>query len=192
MRHFFFIKGVEAVNDSKTALIIIDMINDFQFNHGNMLAKQAKVIAANIRELKQFLMSKGVPIIYVNDHYQLWKADLQKIISHCTNEKSSPILQCIQPQENDYFLIKPKHSIFYGTALNMLLAELNVETLILCGVAGNICVLFSANDAYMREYRLIVPSDCIASNVIEDNEFALKMMRNVLKADTSPYKEYMK
>ncbi|WP_110114894.1 isochorismatase family cysteine hydrolase [Bacillus sp. CGMCC 1.16541] len=180
------------MNDSKTALIIIDMINDFQFNHGNMLAKQAKVIAANIRELKQFLMSKGVPIIYVNDHYQLWKADLQKIISHCTNEKSSPILQCIQPQENDYFLIKPKHSIFYGTALNMLLAELNVETLILCGVAGNICVLFSANDAYMREYRLIVPSDCIASNVIEDNEFALKMMRNVLKADTSPYKEYMK
>ncbi|MBM7705093.1 isochorismatase family cysteine hydrolase [Metabacillus iocasae] len=180
------------MNNTKTALIIIDMINDFQFNHGNMLAEQAQVVAANILKLKQFLTTKGVPTIYVNDHYRLWKADLDKIISYCTNETSRSILEQIQPTEKDYFLIKPKHSIFYGTALNMLLAELEIETLILCGIAGNICVLFSANDAYMREYNLIIPSDCIASNVAEDNEFALKMMRNVLKANTLPHKEYMK
>ena len=70
--------------------------------------------------------------------------------------------------------------------LNTLLHQLKVDTLILTGIAGNICVLFTANDAYMREYKLLVPEDCIASNNDHDNQYALTMMENVLKAGYKP------
>ncbi|MCY7801764.1 cysteine hydrolase family protein, partial [Bacillus haynesii] len=90
---------------------------------------------------------------------------------------------------SDYFLIKPKHSAFYGTALETLLHELHVDHLIITGVAGNICVLFTANDAYMREYDITIPRDCIASNNEKDNEYALTMMENVLFANITTAKE---
>lgn len=92
----------------------------------------------------------------------------------------------LQPMEDDYFLIKPKHSAFYGTALNTLLHHLSVKNLIITGIAGNICVLFTANDAYMREFNLMVPGDAIASVSEEDNLYALTMMKNVLKAKIDP------
>ncbi len=93
------------------------------------------------------------------------------------------------PDEDDYFVLKPKHSAFYGTTLDSLLEFLEVETVILTGIAGNICVLFSANDAYMRELRLFVPSDCCVSNTKKDNEYALSQMQRVLKAETTPSTE---
>ena len=173
-------------------LIIIDIINDFQFQHGEALSKQTTNIVQNIYQFKRYMYQHNHPVIYVNDHYQLWQANLEKILKKCTNPLSQPILSLLRPADEDYFLIKPKHSIFYGTALNMLLDELQVDTLILTGIAGNICVLFSANDAYMREYNLIIPSDCIASNVKEDNDFALKMMKNVLQANTAEHTDYLK
>ncbi|AKO90703.1 cysteine hydrolase family protein [Priestia filamentosa] len=166
------------------ALIIIDMINDFQFELGQELAQQAQTIVPYITMLKEICYKKEIPVIYINDHYNLWQANLDVILKNCHNKRSSQILQKIKPKEDDFFLIKPKHSIFYGTALNVLLEELSVESLILTGIAGNICVLFSANDAYMRKYPLFIPSDCIASNVEEDNIFALRMMKNVLGAST--------
>ncbi|MDF9758589.1 nicotinamidase-related amidase [Peribacillus simplex] len=112
----------------------------------------------------------------------IWQADFDKIIDTCKNEKNGPLIETIKPQQDEFFLIKPKHSAFYGTALNTLLKRLKVETLIITGIAGNICVLFTANDAYMREYQLWIPEDCIASASKEDNHYALKMMNHVLKA----------
>lgn len=170
---------------SRTALIIIDMINNFKFKHGPELAGQTKKIAHNISYLKKEAMNTGIPIIYVNDHYNLWKSDIDKLINHCNNKLSKEIIDLVYPKENDFFLIKPKHSCFYETSLHTLLEQKGIKTLILTGIAGNICVLFTANDAYMREYNLIVPSDCIASNDEQDNQYALTMMRNVLNANTS-------
>ncbi|WP_191559265.1 isochorismatase family cysteine hydrolase [Metabacillus idriensis] len=167
------------------ALLIIDMINNFKFKHGEVLAEQANQVSEQILELKKKMQQKNYPIIYINDHYKLWQADFQKISEKCTNDLSRPIIEKLYPDETDFFLIKPMHSAFYGTALNMLLDNLYIKHLILKGIAGNICVLFSANDAFMRGYKLSVPSDCIASNDKEDNEYALRMMENVLKADTS-------
>jgi nicotinamidase-related amidase len=170
----------------KTALLIIDMINDFNFTEGQTLAVKTKRILAPILKLKSDFYKKELPVIYINDHYNLWQADFEKIIDYCSNEKSSEIINKISPKKNhDYFLIKPKHSAFYGTALHTLLQQLKVESLVLTGIAGNICVLFTANDAYMREYDLIVPEDCVASNSDEDNEYALTMMKNVLRAETN-------
>jgi len=168
------------------ALVIIDMINDFQFEYGPVLAKKAKTIAKNISILKDRVRQQGLPIIYVNDYYQLHQTDIKTVVNYCHNTLSDPIIKMLYPEKDDYFLFKPKHSAFYGTAFDILLRQLNVNTLILTGIAGNICVLFTANDAYMREYKLIVPTDCIASNNDHDNEYAIKMMKNVLQAKT-PY-----
>lgn len=170
----------------RPALIIIDMINNFDFEHGNILANKAKQITQPIYQLKKQFQLQRQPVIYVNDHYNLWQADFDKLISYCLNEKSKPIIEMLTPDENDYFLIKPKHSAFYGTALNTLLHQLKVNTLYLTGIAGNICVLFTANDAYMREYHLVIPENCIASNADTDNANALLMMKKVLKAEINP------
>ncbi|MBM4765441.1 isochorismatase family protein [Bacillus sp. B15-48] len=166
------------------------MINDFQFNHGEILSEKTIKLTKPILSLKQFFYKNGDPIIYINDHYNLWRADLDKIIAYCLNRKSENIIRQMLPHENDYFLIKPKHSAFYGTALNTLLRQLNVDSLVLTGIAGNICVLFTANDAYMREYSLYVPVDCTASNSDEDNQYALTMMEKVLKANIQPSYEF--
>lgn len=170
----------------KTAILFIDLINDFEFQHGPSLLKECYTMLPNILRLKAYANKHNLPIIYINDHYKLWQADLNRIINQCTTDQNKAFLEQIAPTESDYFLIKPKHSAFHQTALQALLVELNVNHLIISGVAGNICVLFTANDAYMREYTLHVPSDCIASNDVEDNIYALKMMKNVLKADISP------
>lgn len=171
-----------VMQQPKQALLIIDMINDFNFNHGPILAEQTETISHNILSLKNKMKENNCPIIYVNDHYNLWQANFEKIAQKCSNPLSEKIIHRLFPNDDDYFLIKPKHSAFYGTALNTLLYGLNVKELVITGVAGNICVLFTANDAYMREYDITIPADCIASNSKKDNEFALSMMENTLKA----------
>ncbi len=168
----------------KSALLIIDMINDFNFTHGNLLLTHANPIIEPILHLKGSMKEQGLPIIYINDHYNLWQADFGKIIDTCKNEKNETLIEKIKPTENDYFLIKPKYSAFYGTALHTLLQQLKVNKLVITGIAGNICVLFTANDAYMREYQLWIPENTIASAAIEDNKYALSMMNHVLKANT--------
>ncbi|WP_078378419.1 isochorismatase family cysteine hydrolase [Sutcliffiella halmapala] len=174
-----------------TALLIIDIINDFQFKHGETLAQKTAIISSNILKWKKYMQSKNLPIIYVNDHYKLWQADYNKIIEKCNNPLSEKIIRELRPEMDDYFLIKPKHSAFFGTALHTLLSQLEVKNLVLTGIAGNICVLFTANDAYMRELQLIIPRDAIASTDEEDNEYAITMMQNVLKASIVTTDEYL-
>ncbi|UII55980.1 cysteine hydrolase [Cytobacillus spongiae] len=170
----------------KPALLIIDLINPFDFSHGKQLASKADSMIQTINGLRLKFYLRDWPVIFINDHYNLWQYDLTKLISYCQNDISHPILNQITPNDQDYFLIKPKHSAFFDTALDTLLRTLQVNTLYLAGVAGNICVLFTANDAYMREYNLYVPSNCIASVSDQDNEYALKMMNQVLKANIEP------
>ncbi|HZG73206.1 MAG TPA: isochorismatase family cysteine hydrolase [Chondromyces sp.] len=176
----------------RKALLIIDVINSFQFDQGKILAEKTKEICPQILKMKEFCKENDFPIIYINDHYYLWKADIDKIINHCMNDISAPIIQQLKPKEDDYFLIKPKHSAFYGTALNTLLHQLDVDSLIITGIAGNICVLFTANDAYMREYDLYIPEDGMTSVREQDDAYTLEMMKNVLNADTRPIDEYIK
>ncbi|MDQ3702564.1 MAG: cysteine hydrolase, partial [Chloroflexota bacterium] len=97
--------------------------------------------------------------------------------------------QALRPDEEDYFVLKPKHSGFFSTALDTLLTYLKVNTVILTGLTGDICVLFTANDAYMRDFHLVVPSDCTASISPEENEHALRQMGTSLKADVTPSTE---
>jgi nicotinamidase-related amidase len=145
-------------------------------------------MARKLLRLKQRAKKAGVPVIYVNDNFGRWRSDFRRQVAHCLREASRgrEIVSLLQPDEDDYFVLKPKHSGFFSTTLHTLLRYLGSKKLIVTGIAGNFCVLFTANDAYMRDYDLIVPSDCVASNTAEENRQALTLMRKFLKADTRP------
>lgn len=174
-----------APDKSPVALLLIDVINAFDFPEGEQLLQFALPMAQRIAELKSRLKAAGVPAIYVNDNFGRWRSDFKAYVDHCLQEEvlGRPIVELLKPESDDYFVLKPKHSGFYSTTLDTLLEYLGVETVVITGVAANICVLFTANDAYMRDYRLLVPVDCVASNTEEQNRYALEQMESILKAD---------
>jgi nicotinamidase-related amidase len=180
-----------APDSCPVALLLIDVINDLEFPGADALLRFALPMADHIAELKRRARAARIPVIYVNDNFGRWQSDLRKLIDHCLNDdvRGRPLVERLLPNDDDYFVLKPKHSGFYSTTLDTLLSYLEAETLILAGVAGNICVLFTANDAYMRDYNLIVPSDCVASNSQEENSHALEQMREILRTDIRPSTE---
>jgi nicotinamidase-related amidase len=174
-----------APDKHKIALLLIDVINDFDFPEADQLLRYARPMARNLLRLKRRAQRTGVPVIYVNDNFGRWKSDFRRTVEHCARDGCGrEIVDLLRPEESDYFVLKPKHSGFFSTTLETLLRYLGTQTLILTGIAGNFCVLFTANDAYMRDFGLIVPSDCTVSNTKRENELALKLMRKFLKADT--------
>jgi nicotinamidase-related amidase len=173
------------------ALLLIDVINDLEFPEGDLLLEFALPMSQRIADLKERARKADIPVVYVNDNFGRWQSDFSKVVAHCLedNVRGKPVAELLQPAETDYFVLKPKHSGFFSTTLDILLEYLKVKTLILTGVAGNICVLFTANEAYMRDFNVIVPADCIASNTAEENNHALEQMEKVLKADIRPSTE---
>jgi nicotinamidase-related amidase len=176
-----------APDKSGAALLLIDVINDFDFPEGEQLLKLALPVGRNIAELKKRARAAGIPSIYVNDNFGRWQSDFKKIVDHCSTGKATgkEFVKLLLPEDDDYFVLKPKHSGFYSTTLDLLLTHLTVKNLILTGIAGNICVFFTANDAYMRDFKVFVPSNCTVSNTEEENDYALKQMETVVKADTT-------
>ena len=179
---------VLALPSKGTALLLIDVINDLDFEDSEPLVAQAEVMAGNLAALKRRADSAGVPSIYINDNFGQWRSDFRQTVAHCTS-RTSPgrrVSRRLRPRKNDYFVLKPKHSGFFDTTLDTLLATLRIRRVILTGIAGNICVLFTANDAYMRELKIIAPADCIVSNTPEENEHALEQIGSVLKGELTP------
>ncbi len=171
-----------------TALLLIDVINDLAFPGADALIEQANVMSRTLAALKQRAARAGLPVIYVNDNFGQWRSDFRRTVSHCVS-RSSPgrtVSARLKPQARDYFVLKPKHSGFYDTTLETLLEDLTITRVIITGIAGNICVLFTANDAYMRGLRIYAPADCIVSNTAEDNAHALRQIEQVLKGETRP------
>ena len=174
-----------APDNSEVAVLLIDVINDFEFEGGEQLLESALLASRNIARLKMAAQEVNVPVIYVNDNFGKWRSDFKKLVSHCLEEnvRGRQIAQLLKPDEDDYFVLKPKHSGFFSTTLDLLLEYLGVRRLVIVGFAGNNCVLFTASDAYMRDYQLYIPSDCTASLEKTENENALHQMRDLLKAD---------
>jgi nicotinamidase-related amidase len=172
-----------APDTCDTALLLIDVINDFDFPEANQLLEFAVPMARRLRALKQHAHQCGVPAIYINDNFGRWQSNFAALVNHCSKSRGKEIARLLAPLRRDYFVLKPKHSAFYSTTLDVLLRYLGARRLIIAGMAANICVLFTANDAYMRDFELFIPRDCVCSNTKQENDYALQQMRNILKAD---------
>jgi nicotinamidase-related amidase len=170
---------------SYVALLLIDVINDLEFLEGKKLLTRALPMAKRLVRLKKRAKQAGIPVVYVNDNFGKWRSDFRKQVVHCLEDETrgEPLVRLLAPDEDDYFVLKPKHSGFFSTTLNMLLDYLGVKTLILTGITGDNCVLFTAHDAYLRDFHLIVPSDCVVSIDPAENHHALRQMQRLLKAD---------
>jgi len=172
-----------APDTCDTALLLIDVINDFAFPEAELALKFAVPMARRLRTLKQRAHKAGVPAIYINDNFGRWQSNFAALVDHCSKSRGKEVSRLLAPHQRDYFVLKPKHSAFYSTTLDVLLRYLGAQRLIITGIAANICVLFTANDAYMRDYELLTPQDCVASNTEVENTYALQQMRTILKAD---------
>jgi nicotinamidase-related amidase len=177
-----------APDSSAVALLIIDMINDLEFEGGAQLLPQALATAKRIAALKQRARVAGVPVIYVNDNFGRWRSDFRQAVNHCLTDgvRGRPLAETLRPDRDDYYVLKPKHSAFHATTLGTLVDYLDVERLILTGISGDICVLATAMDAYLRDFEVHVPGDCVASIRAEHNRSALAYMKRVFDARTAP------
>ena len=167
---------------SPVALVLIDVVNDFEYDTGPALLEHALPMADRLAALKQRCQKSRIPVIYVNDNFGKWRSDQRSLIDHCLNDgvRGEPFVRKLLPGEKDYFVLKPKHSGFYSTTLDTLLTYLGVKTLILTGLTTDLCVLFTASDAYLRDLHLVVPPDCVAAPDEGEHEHALRHMERVL------------
>ena len=169
-----------------SALLVVDMINPMDFPGADKLLRQALPILPVLARLKQRLKARGVPTIYVNDNFTHWLSDFRDLVAICSQPecRGAPLAQAIAPEHDDYLVLKPKHSAFYASPLEILLSQLGVRRVIVTGIAGDGCVLTTATDAHMRDFQASVPADCCASITRARNDRALRVLRESMQIDT--------
>ena len=175
----------QRASQRHSALLIVDMVSEYDFPDAERILKGARQAAKAIARLKQRAHAAKMPVIYVNDTAGKWESDQRAFVQRCLKPtaRGREVVQLIAPSEHDYFIFKPKHSAFFGTPLHTLLQQLKVSTLILTGVTSHQCVLFTAMDAHVREYDLIIPPDCIGAASAADTKHALYVFSHALNAN---------
>lgn len=173
-------------DSSKTAVLILDLMTELDFPEGRRLRSPALSAARRIRTLVDRADRRSIPVVYVNDNIGRWRSDAPSIVTCCKREESQgkEIAHLLEPQARHYFILKPKHSAFFGTPLDVMLDHIGVRTLVLTGISSHQCILFTATDAHVRDYRLVIPRDCIAAPSPAQTRFALRYFDDVLSADT--------
>lgn len=172
-------------DSAPTALLVLDVLSDFEFPGGTKLLRQVEVMAPRLAKLKAGLRKKKIPVIYANDNAGKWRSSREAILQNALSPRSRGrrVAELLKPDDEDYFVIKPKHSAFYGTGLELVLQYLNVQNLVIAGMAGDSCVYFTAADAYLRDYRVHLATDCIVSIDPQENRDAIRRMGRLLKTE---------
>lgn len=170
----------------RTAVLLIDVINAFDFPGAGPLIRAATRAAVSIEALCKRARRAKVPVIYVNDNFGQWRSDFASTIRECAKPErpGHAVTERLRPREGDYFVLKPQHSGFYSTPLDLLLEQLGIHTLVIVGFAANSCVVFTANDAHIRGYQVVVPRDCTAANRPSLTKNALMHVETALSGDT--------
>ncbi|HMI55927.1 MAG TPA: cysteine hydrolase, partial [Gemmatimonadaceae bacterium] len=158
---------------------------------GATFLENALPAARNLARLKRRAKAAGVPVIYVNDNFGKWRSDFRQQLEHVLEDgvRGEPVAKLLSPDEDDYFVLKAKHSGFYNSQLDLLVNYLRVRTLVIAGFTTDICVLFTASDAYLRDLEIVVPPDCSAAVTLDHHERALEHMRRVLDVKAIPSTE---
>lgn len=173
---------------SPRVLLLVDFINPLNFPGADALAPAALEAARATAALKEKLGAGGVATIYANDNYGVWQSDFHSLVSTCLGMEGPPgeIARLLYPQAEDITILKPRHSAFYASPLELLLTEMEAKELVICGLASDMCVQLTAAEAFLREYPCWVPADCHAAESDEAREAAVAYMESVLKCDVRP------
>jgi nicotinamidase-related amidase len=173
---------------SARVLLLVDFINPLNFPGGEQLAPAALEAARATAALKVRLAAQGVATIYANDNYGVWQSDFHSLVSTCLGLDGAPgeIARLLYPQAPDITILKPRHSAFYASPLELLLTEMEASELVICGLATDMCVQLTAGDAFLREFACWVPADCNAAESAQLKKASLAFMASVLKCDVRP------
>jgi nicotinamidase-related amidase len=166
-----------------SALVVVDMINPYDFPDAGAVARHAPEAVANIAHLLERSRSEGVPVIYVNDNYGDWNSSSEELLAEAMQGAHPELVEPLAPRKGEAFVIKARHSIFYSTPLEYLLATQGIGRVVLTGQVTEQCILYSALDAYVRNFRLAVVRDAVAHIDDELAEAALRMMERNMRAD---------
>lgn len=171
----------------KSALVLVDVFNEFDFPGGDVLAKRALPAARALVRLRARMAKAGHPIVFANDNFGRWRSDFPQIHARCSapHSRGREIATLLKPGDSDHFVLKPRNSAFYQTPLDSLLEYLRVSRLVVCGVAVDNCVLFTANDAHLRGLELIIPGDCVAGLSRKVEARSRDYFHEVLRAKTT-------
>jgi nicotinamidase-related amidase len=170
-----------------TALLVIDMISCWDFPDAHKLLPGARRIAPFIAALQARCRRAGVPVIYANDNRGRWRSDFRALVDlslECGGPAAA-ITQTLEPERDDYFVLKPSQSAFFGTPLELLLRHLEVRRIAIAGVASDQCVLSTALGARMRSLEVVVPRDCVATQSNPRNRAVLQQLEEVHRVPTT-------
>jgi len=165
------------------ALLMIDVLTTFHFPDGDAILRGAMKIRNALIKLKARTRAAGIPVLYVNDNFGDWRSEKEVLMGRCLEAKGAQFVRPLLPDSEDYFVLKPMHSDFYMTPLEVLLEHLQVETLILTGLTSNSCITVTAHDANMRGYSIFVPADCSSARNPEEHRQALAQLKAMAGAD---------
>jgi nicotinamidase-related amidase len=168
---------------SKRVLLLIDFINPLDFPGAEKLAPPALPAARAAARLRERFDREQAAVVYANDNYGVWQSDFHSLVAQCISrdDTSGEIARLLAPRATDITLLKPRHSAFYGSPLELLLKQMGAQELVLCGLATDMCVQMTAADAFLRGFSVWVPSDCTAAETPAAKAASLKYMREVLK-----------
>lgn len=171
---------------NQSALLIIDVMNHFEFEGGQALARAAMPASRAIARLRDRYDAAGRPVIYANDNWMQWQGEFSDLIAACRAKPgpAAQIADTLQPRKGHFYVLKPKNSAFLASALPVLLVQLGVTALAITGIAADACVLATALDSNMRDYTVWVPGDCTAARDAGAKSRALQLLRSTIHADT--------
>jgi len=174
-----------------SAVLVVDMLNDFVI--GTLKCERANRIILNIKKLVEKAREKGVPVIYVNDahlpkgdkEFNVWGVHAVK------GTKGAEVIEKLKPRGSDFVVDKRRYSGFYETALDSLLRELDVDTVILVGIHTNCCIKHTAADAFFRGYKIKVPENAVEAFSDKEHKFGLEYMKKFYHATITDVKKIL-
>jgi len=166
------------------ALLVIDMLNDFVCEEGSLyVGESVKKIIPLIQKKVAKYREENYPVIFVTDFHEEDDKEFEMFPKHAVKEsRGAEIYKDLRPNKDEMIVRKKRFSAFFETNLEEILREQKVDTIELCGVCSNICILYTCADARMRDYNVIIDRRCVDTYDHAAHEFALKEMERILGA----------
>ena len=175
---------------SRRAILLVDFINPLDFPGAEDLAGPALAAAKAASKLARTARASSIPVIYANDNFGIWQSDFGAMVARLERRggASGAIVKLLRPRRGDLTILKPMHSAFFGSPLDIVLDKMGVRSLVMAGLAADICIQLTAADAFLRGLKVQVPPECTAAESEAKKGAALVYMRDILQCDIRPAK----
>lgn len=170
----------------RSALVVVDMLNPYDHEDAEPLIKSVERIVEPLAALVGRARDEDVEVVYVNDNYGDWNSSQEQLAEAAMQGARPDLVEPLLPPDEASFVIKARHSIFYGTPLEYLLSQKGIDHVVLAGQVTEQCILYSALDAYVRQLNVSVPRDGVAHIHEHLAKAALEMMESNMRAELAP------